>query len=461
MAGFASGRLGAIWVLMGTPRVAARYPPNFLLRQARLRAGSSQDEFADRLGAFMRERQNVNVSPSGNLVGMWERGEARPGRHYRQGLTAFTGISEAELGLAPPPYITGDAHSVHEEDDTKRREMISSVVAAGVALSGFPLAARGDVPDRISPEDVAEVRRLTGMYRASIYQHGADAQLQRGVARLLGRATSLLDRVPEQRVRLDLLDAAADCAGLAAYACRDLGQHDWAQQYYLLAMQAAQSAGDQALAGHLVVRMAGHNIELIKPDEVLSYLDAANRAARAAFSDGELSNQHAIGAWAHAQAGNVLEVHRETGLAEELFAAADRSSVPDWQAAHVAEAELYSLTGAGYTALARHDARSAPEAIRRLTAALELRGVAGTRNATLDRISLAEAHLIDHDLSQALAASSQALFLAEHSASRRVRKRLSELHQQLGEHRRNPDTSETMNQISELLGQKGRQARPN
>lgn len=338
--------------------------------------------------------------------------------------------------------------------------MISSVVAAGVALSGFPLAARGDVPDRISPEDVAEVRRLTGMYRTWIYQHGADARFQNGVARLLEHATSLLGRVPHERVRLDLLDAAADCAGLAAYACRDLGQHDGAQQYYLLAMQAAQAAGDQALAGHLVVRMAGHNIELIRPGEVLSYLDAADRAARPAFSDGELSNQHAIAAWAHAQAGNLQEVHRETGLAEERFAAADRSSVPDWQAPHVAEAELYSLTGAGYTALARHDARCAPEAIRRLTAALELRGVAGARSATLDRISLAEAHLISHDLDQALTASSQALFLAEHSASRRIRKRLGELHQQLDPHRSNPDASQTMNRISELLALKGRQARP-
>ena len=444
---------------MGTPRVVARYPPNPMLRQARLRACLSQDEFADRLGAFVRDHQNVNVSPSGNLVGMWERGEARPGRHYRQGLTAFTGLSEAELGLAPSSHITGDSYSVHEEDDTKRREMMSSMVAAGAALSGFPLAARGNVPDRIIPEDVAEVRRLTGMYRTWIYQHGADAQFQRGVASLLERATSLLDRVPEPSIRLGLLDAAADCAGLAAYACRDLGQHDWAQRYYLLAMQAAQAAGDKALAGHLVVRMAGHNIELIKPGEVLSYLDAADRAARLAFSEGELSNQRAIAAWANAQAGNMQEVHRLTGLAEELFAAADRSSVPDWQAPHVAEAELYSLTGAGYTALARHDPRCAAEAIHRLTTALELRGAAGARNATLDRISLAEAHLLDHDLGQALNASGQALFLAEHSASRRIRKRLNELHGQLEGHRLTPDTSEIMHQIRELLGKKARQIR--
>jgi hypothetical protein len=37
---------------------------------------------------------------------------------------------------------------------------------------------------------------------------------------------------------------------------------------------------------------------------------------------------------------HVRQVGPETGLAEELFATADPSSVPDWQAPHVAEAEL-------------------------------------------------------------------------------------------------------------------------
>jgi transcriptional regulator with XRE-family HTH domain len=64
------------WSSMGMHRDVARYPPNPALRQARLRAGWSQDEFAERLGTFMRTKQKCNVSPSGNLVGMWERGEA-------------------------------------------------------------------------------------------------------------------------------------------------------------------------------------------------------------------------------------------------------------------------------------------------------------------------------------------------------------------------------------------------
>lgn len=435
--------------------VVARHPPNPRLRQARTRTGLSQDEFAERLGAFMRDHQACNVSPSGNLIGMWERGEARPGRHYRRGLTEFTGLTEAGLGFGPALPFAGGAQAWEEEADTNRREMMSSMVAAGVALSGFPLPARTEVPGRVGPEHVAELRRLTETYRTWIYSHGADRELQRSVTRLLDRATALIGQVSAPQLRGDILDATADSAGLAAYVCRDLGQHEWAQRYYLIALQAARAAGDHALAGHLVVRMAGHNIELAQPKDVLTYLEAANQAGhRAGFTHGELSNQHAIAAWANAQTGHAAGVHREAGLAEEQFASAENRTGPDWQVRHVAEAELYSLTGAGYAELARHEPWYASEAIRRLNLALERRGDGGARNATLDTISLAEAHLADHDLGEALRAGRKAVHLAENSASRRVRKRLDELGHQLSPHQQAPDTADVLEQIRTLAGQR-------
>lgn len=431
----------------------ARYAANPQLRQARTATGLSQDEFAGRLGEFMRARLACNVSPSGNLIGMWERGEVRPGRLYRQGLAAFTGLDEAALGFGPqPPPAPAARAGTDEEDDTDRREMLSGMAAAGLALSGFRLPAPpGDIPRRAGPQHVAELRRLTEMYRTMTYSRGADAQLQRRVARLLNRATTLLGHASSPQLRNDLLDAAADAAGLAAYACRDLGQHEWAQQYYLIAMQAAQAAGDQALAGHLVVRMAGHHIELAQPRQVLDYLQAARQPGNGtAFTHGELSNQHAIAAWASAQAGNAQDTLRQAGNAEEHFAAAGHRAGPDWQVRHVAEAELYSLTGAGYTELARHQPRYAAEAITRLTLALDLRGADGARNATLDTISLAEAHLADHDAGQAAVIAGNAVLLAQDSASRRVRKRLRELGQQLGPHRTDPGAEAVLDQISAL-----------
>jgi hypothetical protein len=82
-------------VIMGS------YPANQNLRQARQRAGISQAEFAERLGVYMRDHMSSNVSPSGNLVGMWERGEARPGRLYRRGLIEFTASAKLTSGSGP------------------------------------------------------------------------------------------------------------------------------------------------------------------------------------------------------------------------------------------------------------------------------------------------------------------------------------------------------------------------
>ena len=196
--------------------------------------------------------------------------------------------------------------------------------------------------------------------------------------------------------------------------------------------------------------------ELAHPRQVLDYLQAARQPGNgAAFTHGELSNQHAIAAWANAQAGNAQNVLREAGNAEEHFAAAGHRAGPDWQVRHTAEAELYSLTGAGYTELAKHQPRYSGEAISRLTLALDLRGADVARNATLDTISLAEAHLADHDLSQAAQVAGNAVLLARDSASRRIRKRLRELGQQLGPHRRDPDTEAVLDQISTLTAPSG------
>jgi hypothetical protein len=422
----------------GDSASVARYTPNATLRAVRLGMGLSQDSFADGLGAFMRTRLGQNVAPAGNLVGMWERGEARPGPLYRSGLITYTGCGAHELGLAsgvspPSSVIRGP-----EEDQTERRELLADLMAAGLMLAGLGLPPRlRQVPDRVEPEHVEEISRLTGMYRAWIYQHGAGAEARAGIAELLRRTTGLISHAGDQQLRRGLLDATADLAGLAAYAQRDQGSHELAQRYYLLALQAAKAADDQALAGHLVVRMAGHHIELAQPADVFDYLASAARAGRGGgvFTAGQRSNQHAIAAWAHAQTGNSQQVHRAVGAAEEDHASAEGSGGPDWQIRHVAEAELHSLTGAAYTELARRDPRHADQAISRLSRALHLRGIEGARNAALDTISLAEAHLHAGHLDQAAVLADTATARAGCTSSLRIRTRIGELADSLTPHR--------------------------
>ncbi|MEO3855775.1 hypothetical protein [Acrocarpospora sp. B8E8] len=440
----------------------------------RLATGLTQEQVAD----LYNMRWPSPVPKTGKQVSYWERWEgpgsrsstsARAPSHLDLSrlavvygstvddlLSMRTG-GRADATVAPempgtPGYaeiLLSDVES--EEDATNRREMLASMTAAGAALVGLPPVLRAAIPDRIGPEQAAEVRRLTAMYRGWVYEHGASGQLQCGVARLLGHATSLINRTSHQPIRDDLLDALADVAGLAAYACRDLGLQDYAAQHYVIAFQAAKASGNHALAGHTVVRMAGHNIELARPREVLDYLDAAQGIGKTrGFTPGELSNQYAIKAWAFAQSGRAQEVHRAVGMAEEHAALAEDRSGPDWRIRHVAEAELFSLTGAGYAELSKHSPAHAPEAIWRLTKAIDLRGFGGARNATLDNISLAEAHLATHDLEGAAAVGYTAVEAAGTSSSRRVRVRLGELRRQLEPHTKHPDVADLATRISRL-----------
>lgn len=443
----------------------------------RLSLGLTQEQVADRYN----QRWPADPPKTGKQISYWERWQgpgsststsARAPSHLnlsrlatlygctvddlladRQHLLAVSGRPATD-GYAQHQHVQhrhGPAVSDAEVDTTNRRDMLASMTAAGIALAGLPSAPRAGIPDRIGPEQAAQVRELTQTCRGWIYQHGASGLLENGVVRLLEHTTGLISQVSDGSVRQQLLDALADVAELAAYVCRDLGLSEHATQHYLVAFQAARAAGNGALAGHTVVRMAGHNIELARPELVLDYLQAARHLDQAtAFTHGELSNQYAIQAWAFAQTAATQQVHRAVGLAEEQSARADDRGGPDWRVRHVAEAELYSLTGAGYAELSRHHPTHAPEAIRRLTRALDLRGLGVARNATLDTISLAEAHLVAHDLPQAVAITAKAIESATATSSRRIRARLAELRHQLQPHAKDSDTAELVAAIDAL-----------
>ncbi|WP_255597867.1 hypothetical protein [Micromonospora sp. RL09-050-HVF-A] len=147
--------------------------------------------------------------------------------------------------------------------------------------------------------------------------------------------------------------------------------------------------------------MAGHNIELRRPEKTLSLLDAAAKRAGDLFTPGDRANQSCIRAWAYAQVGDADMVRRAVGDAEDAFTRVDNTGTPNWAAQHVTEAELYSLTGAAYTDLARANNRHAEAAIERLNQALDLRGVSLARNRVLDQLSLAEALLYAGEFDEA------------------------------------------------------------
>jgi tetratricopeptide (TPR) repeat protein/transcriptional regulator with XRE-family HTH domain len=411
--------------------------PNLQLRAIRTSMDLSQDAFAASLGRFMRGELHRNVSPTGNLVGMWERGEVRPSQVYRVGLMAFTRLPEWDLGLVPPR--SGDAvvprprrspAPGHDDEETLR-----SIITTGMSLSGLTLELRPDVPDRIGSGYVAEVRDTVEAYRAHVYRYGASDMVRRDVASLLDRCAAAMVAAPGHALRTSLLRSIADTAGLAAYVCRDLLLPGLAQQYYLLGLQAARTAQDPSLTRFLLARLASHNVEIGRFKDALACLDVARRADIAeGATPNERSNHLAVEAWACARAGLVERAVRAISQAEsEAGHEEDRTAEP-WQVRHLSEAELFSLTGMAFTELATRAPQHAGEAIRRLTKALDLRDSEAARNKILDLVSLADAFLMAGDTEEAIRATVQAAEAARTTSSQRARQRLNEVRQRLEGH---------------------------
>ncbi|MFY1684796.1 helix-turn-helix domain-containing protein [Micromonospora sp. WMMD730] len=320
-----------------------------------------------------------------------ENGHRRPGPDMTASLDQALGANGALFALAGEEQEGGE--------DVRRRTVLGALGAAGMAVAGWPLPSAA-TPRRVGMDHVADIADTTAVYRGWVSRHGG-AAVQKPAAQLLDRAAAMHTAASEPKVRTALLVAIADLAGLGAYIARDIGDHRSADEHAWLALSAATAAGNTALGGHTVVRMAGHNIELRRPEKTLSLLDAAAKRAGDLFTPGDRANQSCIRAWAYAQVGDADMVRRAVGDAEDAFTRVDNTGTPNWAAQHVTEAELYSLSGAAYTDLARTNHRYADAAIERLNEALDLRGVSLARNRVLDQLSLAEALLYAGEFDEA------------------------------------------------------------
>ncbi|SHF65348.1 helix-turn-helix domain-containing protein [Streptoalloteichus hindustanus] len=400
------------------------------LRAARTRAGLSQKALAARLGYERSSIAHVERGDQRPPEEFWSRADVVC-RAEGQLLAAYRQHLSSRAERRRPPFDTF-AVPAAEEDETDRRDLLKCLRTAGIVVAGWPLAPSALAETRrVTLDEVEHVRRAAQLYRAAIYQHGATVELQRGLTALLDRTTALLSEVNGPGQRSELLDVLADTAGVAGYASRDRGQVERAHHFYVLGLQASRSAEDPVLARYLLVRLAGLYLELTQPREVLTCLDSAERVGTPTHA--EKSNLLMLRAWALAQSGEAQEVHRAVGRAEEEMSRVgdQRDDVVERERRHVSPAELFSLTGASYVELARREPRHAREAARRLVMALGSRGPEYARNATLDVVSLAEAHLRGGDLDAARHFAHRAETAARTTTSRRVHRRLGELRQGL------------------------------
>jgi transcriptional regulator with XRE-family HTH domain len=472
--------------------IVARYPPNFRLRQARTGAGLSQDDFARQLGEFMRDQMNCNVSPSGNLIGMWERGEVRPSGHYRRGLAAFTGLTPAALGFGPAPAhpatpraathpaacrtarpaplrtrgasapdsthpggisraiaLDSTRKSPQEDDhDVDRREFIAAGMAGLLAVP--PQAAHLAAGRRIGADLPALLRqRLARLRRLDDFLGGTDTY-RLYLTELQATRTLAAEAACTGNTRRELLRLISEQAQQTGWAAFDAGWQVKATALYEESLAAARAAGDRLLEGNALALLAYQNLTLGKPaaDLAAASCDAAGPGSPPAVR----ALLHERRAWAIAHAARQQPAAVERALDAAAAALGEKGDVPapDW-AAWVDHNELQIMTGRCFTRIGRGEA--AIPVLRTVLSGFDDRLA---RDKSLYLSWLAEACLDSGDIEQAATVAGHALSLAEGVASVRPLQRLSGLVNRIGTHSSSPYVTGLLDQASQVMPAKRR-----
>ena len=262
---------------------------------------------------------------------------------------------------------------------------------------------------RIGVVDVEQLEAQTRSLRSVDYQYGGGACRDAVVVRIYW-AQQLLNAEATDPVRARLRSAVADLHNLAGWTSFDSGQVGAAYHHFDRALEFARH--DEELTTNIVYRRGRVHLHHGAPGDALAYFQ------RGALSPLAASIMHANEAWAYARQGRAHEAVRALGKAQDAFARADRTNVPDWARFHD-ETDLTAMIGTVHAELG--DTRSA---IPALTSAIERFGPAMARSWTFCLIALASCHFLDGDTDLGRTVGAQALAAAEGLRSERVWDRL-------------------------------------
>ena len=272
---------------------------------------------------------------------------------------------------------------------------------------------------RIGMSDVEQLESQTHSLRSVDYQYGGGACRDAVVVRIYW-AQQLLVAEATDAVRARLLSAVADLHNLAGWTSFDSGQVGAAYHHFDRALDFARH--DEDLTTNIVYRRGRVHLHHGAPGDALAYFQRGARAPLAA------SIMHSNEAWAYARQGRTAEALRAMGKAQDAFACADLSHVPDWARFHD-ETDLTAMIGTIYAELG--DTR---HAIPALTSAIERFGPGMARSWTFCLIALASCHFLDGDDDQGQAVGMQALSSAEGLRSERVWDRMRPMLQVAASH---------------------------
>jgi len=331
-----------------------------------------------------------------------------------------TGVKEPTTDMAgrldAALQAAGELAALVSADTGMRRRDV--IAAAGLAVT-LPHTHRAysrqlgtDVPGQL-------VARTARLRRLDDYLGGADTY-RVFAAEVASTAALIRDGSYAERTGQALLAVLAEQAQLAGWAAFDAGSSSDSDRLYRMSLDAANDAGDRALAGNAYAFLAYQQLahgDLSGVDTAVAGVETAGGTA----TPGVRALLHCRRAWAHAVAGQVAAAEEQLALGATALTEHDDRPEPDW-VYWVDRSEIEIMTGRCWTVL-----RRPLRAISTLEGVLAAYDDTHARDKSLYMSWLADAYLDAHEVEQACEVASRAMTLAGGVGSVRPGRRLDEV----------------------------------
>jgi transcriptional regulator with XRE-family HTH domain len=370
------------------------------------------------------------------------------------------GVPRGYMGLAYDEVTaarvaeTREAPEAEEPENVKRRKFLAH--AAAVAVGAHVLGADSGswvsnpvltpAPGRIGMTDVRQVEAATRALRSLDYQYGGGfcrdavvAQLSWGQQMLSASGTEVV----KQRLHV----ALADLHNLAGWTSFDIGLIDSARNHFGRALELAKAGDSNQLVANILYRMGRVYLHKDSPDDALKMFQLGQIAAQESGSELAVAVICANQAWAYAMMGHEEQTMKLIGRTRDEFARANAAEAEDW-VKFFNEDDVYAMIGTVHTVLAQQvDTKHTKFAIPALHRAISSYGDDMARSKAFNLSFLATNHLLDGDIDHGAKIGHQAVDLAQHLKSRRVRDRLLPLKEEADKRRNYTDARELADTI--------------
>jgi transcriptional regulator with XRE-family HTH domain len=374
------------------------------------------------------------------------------------------GVPRGYMGLAYDEVTavriagTKEASNAEESEEVKRRKFLAHAAAVAVGAHVLGDADAGSwvsnpvltpAPGRIGMTDVRQVEAATRALRSLDYQYGGGFCRDAVVAQLSWGQQMLGASGPEH-VKQRLHVALADLHNLAGWTSFDIGLVDSARNHFGRALELAKAGDSEQLVANILYRMGRVYLHKEAPQDALKMFQLGQIAAQESGSELAVAVICANQAWAYAMMGYEEQTMKLIGRTRDEFARANLAEAEDW-VRFFNETDVYAMIGTVHTVLAHNGfPKHTQYAIPALTRAIDSYGEEMARSKAFNLSALATNHLLDGDIDHGSKIGIQAVDVAEHLKSVRVRDRMLPLKDEADKRRNNSHARELSDNIGRL-----------